>query len=653
MKIKYLFNFLFCQFLGLALFAFLILLLVDSNAIKEPQILIHYFLNFQQTYILSLPSFVFFTLFWAIVVYFDFKKEDEDYGDAKFATNFEISRMQDNGMFESKGTILALKDGRYVRTNASLSTLIVAPQGTGKTAAVIIPTLLSDTSSFLVNDIKGELWDKTSKQRANFGRIGIFAPSCSLKDGFSWNPLDEKCLPENFDDQIDFIDRVGSILYPTEQDGMDATAKHFNAEAKSIFNYYALTLILKNGGTSLPEIYFYSLESGDMQGAIACDLDENIDTWPQIITTVANSILQKGGNELQSTISTFKQALEPFSRPNIARNLQRCDFTHKDFKAEKPFTLYLFIPANDVSRMAPIVRILVEYLVNEFLSLTDQKIINNQRVVFCMDEFPRMGYMKALKEAPALQRSYNMASIFVAQDKNQLETTYGKGSFDQFVTTTDFKVIFRQNEDTTAARFSNLVGKTTRKKRNISKKDLSLLESSSISSEGVPLLLPQDFMNQKKNDLTILVSGNHERPIKARCAWWFNDREMRQLIGAFNGLTVSDLGKEEEPNNNHSNMITNQNTLDTGSDFKKIMNECDQTENFNCENKVSCVESSPSINNIINENHDDDKVIDNIDNSNMENSIEFESLTSDVGLINNIETQDNNSNASGLGFYVL
>ncbi|WP_157515831.1 type IV secretory system conjugative DNA transfer family protein, partial [Grimontia marina] len=191
----------------------------------------------------------------------------------------------------------------------------------------------------------------------------------------------------------------------------------------------------------------------------------------------------KGGNEFQGTVTTFKQALEPFSRPNIARNLERCDFTHLNFKADKPFSLYLFIPANDVSRMAPIIRMLVEYLVNEFLSLTDQSIIGAQHVVFAMDEFPRMGYMKALKEAPALQRSYNMSSIFVAQDKNQLETTYGKGSFDQFVTTTDFKVVFRQNEDTTAARFSTLVGKTTRRKKSVSRRDLDLLGSSSESKE--------------------------------------------------------------------------------------------------------------------------------------------------------------------------
>lgn len=558
--------------LGTLVFFLLILLFVDNQVLNNTWLITSYLVDIKRTYILSLPSYGFFFALSSVILLYDYLKSDNEYGDAQFASNSEIAKMHEHGLYENQGSILALKDGRYIRTNVSLSTLIVAPQGTGKTAAVIVPTLLSDTSSFIINDIKGELWDLTSKQRSHFGKVGVFAPSQHLLDGLRWNPLDEKCLPSHFDDQIDFVERIGAILYPTEQDGMDATAKHFNAEAKSIFTYWAMFLISRNGGTSLPEVYMTALESDDMQAAIACDMDDYGEDWHPILMTIANSILGKGGNEYQGTVTTFKQALEPFSRPNIARNLQDCDFTHKDFKSDKPFSLYLFIPANDVNRMAPIVRMLVEYLVNEFLSLTDKEVIKRQRVVFCMDEFPRMGYMKALKEAPALQRSYLMASIFVAQDKNQLETTYGKGSFDQFVTTTDFKVIFRQNEDTTAARFSSLVGKTTRKKKSVTQQDLKLLGSSSVNSEGVPLLLPQDFMNQKKNDLYILASGNHERPIKAKCAWWFKDANMKKLVGAYKGLTISDLSLANISalNEENSSSLTNETCKNDDNDVNNI-----------------------------------------------------------------------------------
>jgi type IV secretion system protein VirD4 len=518
----------------------IIVLFSDSSIIQHPLIIVKYYTNISKTYPITVYPMIFFAVIATINILMIVYKKQSEYGDAQFATNHEINNMHD-GMFASSGTILGMKDGRFIRTNASLSTLIVAPQGTGKTAAVIMPTLLSNVCSMIINDIKGELWDKTSLQRSYFGEVAIFAPSKNIAGSVSWNPFDKSCLPPDFNAQIDFVDRIASILYPTEQDGLDAVSKHFNAEARSIFNFFALYLIYKNGETSLPEVFEVSLETDDVQSCIAITLEEEGEKLPLSLRQNGNRILQKQGQEFGASLTTFTQALEPFSRPNIARHLRKCDFNQKSFRQDKPYSLYLYIPANDVSRMAPLVRMLIEYLVSEFLSENDAAVIKNQHVLFAMDEFPRMGYMKALKEAPALQRSYNMSSILVAQDKNQLETTYGRGSFDQFMTTTDYKTIFRQNEDTTAARFSNAVGKTTRKKKSISNKDLELLGSSSVNSEGVPLILPQDFLNLKKNDIYILVSGHYERPIAAKCAWYFKDKNMVKLIGAYNNLTVAEL----------------------------------------------------------------------------------------------------------------
>ncbi len=49
--------------------------------------------------------------------------------------------------------------------DAPLSTLIIAPPGSGKTAAVAVPNLLNVPSSCVVLDIKGELFDLTAGYR--------------------------------------------------------------------------------------------------------------------------------------------------------------------------------------------------------------------------------------------------------------------------------------------------------------------------------------------------------------------------------------------------------------------------------------------------------------------------------------------------------
>ena len=600
------------QLIGLILFFLLIVLFVDSFLLANPIKTFSYLFSINATYKFSFPIFGVVNFLFLIIFTIEKLKDREGYGDARFATNIEINNMRDNGLFEAKGTILGLKSGRFIRTNDPLSTLILAPQGTGKTAGIIIPSLLSYTSSYIINDVKGELWDLTSKQRAKYGDVGIFAPSQSFKNGLSWNPLHKKLLPRELGDQIDYIDRIAGTLYLTE--GIDPTAAYFNAEAKAIFFYYALKIILETGQTSLPEIYRESLLCGDMQDSISADIEAAEDNGTPLIPELlvaGNRILAKSGNEFGTVKSSFSQALEPFSRPNVARNLVECDFTHSDFKSDKPFSLYIFIPANDVNRMAPIIRVLVGYLVNEFLSITDKKVIQSQRVVFCMDEFPRMGYMAALKDAPALQRSYNMSTIFVAQDKNQLEKTYGQGSFDYFSTVTDYKALFRQNETSTATKMSDWIGKSTRKKKSLSKKDLSLVASNSISDEGVPLILPQDFMNQGKNEIVILASGHHERPIKAKVSWWFKDETMKKLVGAHSGLTVSELGLKglaltESPKkeividneNRHNNDINDLDISDHESDISTSgLSDSNEEGLFSSNDEEGLFSSNDEINN--------------------------------------------------------
>lgn len=538
--------------IGTLIFAVALIVFVDKGVMKSPILIVYYLLNIESTYKLSAPIYGAFVLFGFVQIAFKHLNDGNEYGDARFATEKDMYEMEkqntfQGGVFKDDGIILGKYKGKYVRVNDSLSTLIVAPQGTGKTAAMIIPTLLSFTGSAIINDVKGELWNTTSKQRSLYGRVGLFSPSKKFNHSLQWNPFHEKVIPKDFADQIDFVDRMATLLYPVNE--KDGEGKHFQLEARSIFTYWAMLLIGENGGTSLPEIYEVSMESGDMQTAIAIELEENEEKWHSIMISLANSILQKGGNEWNSCLSTFKQAIEPFSRPNVARNLRECDFTPLDFKADEPFSLYLFIPANDLKRMAPIVRMLMEYLCSEFLSIESEVIKKKQLVLFAVDEFPRMGYMEALMEGPALQRSYRIATIFVAQNKEQFEKTYGQGSFDHFLTVTDFKQIFRQNEDTTAARFSSLVGKVTRKKKSISSRDAELLGTTSTSSEGVPLLLPQDFMNQDKNKVTILISDYYNRPIVADAAWWFKDRILKKLAGAYQDLYIGENEEDETLSN--------------------------------------------------------------------------------------------------------
>lgn len=554
LKSKHYFKFILSVLIGFILAYLSLLIFVDTKLFKDKSLFItHYIPNmvdYWQHFVYPISAMLVISF---IMVAFDLFKNRNSYGDAQLATTKDIAKMLKKGAFERQGIILALWVGwfksAYIRTNEPLSTLIVAPQDTGKTSTIIIPTLFSDTSSMIINDVKGELWDLTSLQRSRFGDVGLFAPSENFENSLSFNPFHKRCLPKDWDAILMHVRSLAEIIYPTEEDGQNSTEVHFNGEAKAVFMFYCLLLIHLNGETSLPEIYEAGLETSDVQEQVAFIMEEEEDL-PKKVIELGNKILQKGGEEWGGVFSTFTQKLEPFSLPTIAKHLKDCDFDYLTFRQKRPFSLYIYIPANRVKMIAPIVRLMVQYLMDNFLS--DRAHID-QKVTFMMDEFPRMGRMNVLKESPALQRGFNISSVFVAQDKKQVDDTYGKDAFNYFLTVCDMKAVFNQNEDTTAAKFSSLVGKTTRIKKNVSNKDLELLGSTSISDEGVPLLLPQDFMNIPKGHLYILIKQAYERPIYAKLSFWFKDKNMRSLAGAYNNFTIEDellhLHSEKEDNN--------------------------------------------------------------------------------------------------------
>jgi hypothetical protein len=108
------------------------------------------------------------------------------YGKAKWAKGrFRLWRL---GLTASHGVVVGTLGGRVLHYNVPLSTLLLAPAGTGKTRGTIIPTVLSYRGSVIVHDPKGEVYDNSAGYRATRGRVlrvEWSAPARSL----CWNPL--------------------------------------------------------------------------------------------------------------------------------------------------------------------------------------------------------------------------------------------------------------------------------------------------------------------------------------------------------------------------------------------------------------------------------------------------------------------------------
>lgn len=445
----------------------------------------------------------------------------QSYGDSRAATRAEAKRM---GLLSPNGIILGKAWGQYIRFNEPLTVLVLAPPGTGKSVAIAIPTLLSTGWSFVVNDVKGELYDRTANVRRHFGKVVRFAPA--EMDSAKWNPLGASELPESWSEKITLVERIASRLYVVKDESDDSA--HWPREARALFMFFALWLLWKEGAASLPGIRALAMSTNDVPGWIADSLDEAGDELPQRIREEGNGMLQKGDKEFGSVFGTFKSGLAAFADPVVSVVTgDECDFSAKELR-NGITTVYIKVAPEDIGRLAPLIRVLVEQLADQLLSRPWNK-ETEQRVTFLLDEMPRLGKLDTIINMPALSRGYGVNAIMIAQDYAQIEEFYGKVGVSKIDGTAEYHVIFQQSNLATAEAYSKRIGTTTRLKVGHSKASglkASAGGSKSENDEGVPFLLPQELTDMDEMDAIILRKGNFTRPILAKQARWYMDPAM-------------------------------------------------------------------------------------------------------------------------------
>ena len=146
------------------------------------------------------------------------------HGRGRVATYSDVRKMK---LLDGFCMVLGRYKGKLLKLPETLSTLVVAPPGTGKTVGVVIPTILeSKNLSIIVNDPKPELCFKTSGYRQTMGPVfiinwgadddpanGVFYPN--------WNPLAAICLPPVGPARDMYVDSMVNVLVEEPKGGAD------------------------------------------------------------------------------------------------------------------------------------------------------------------------------------------------------------------------------------------------------------------------------------------------------------------------------------------------------------------------------------------------------------------------------------------------
>lgn len=498
--------------------------------------------------------------------------DNENYGSARFATPADFEKMKIN---YDTGLVLGCFDidsgnPKFIRATQPLSTLVVAPPGSGKTAGMIIPNLLSVPNSCLVLDIKGELYEKTAGYRQKYfnNEIQLFSP-------FSWdntlffNPFDNSIVKDMQYIHIKKLaEQIASTIFVGEK-GQEND--HWIVSAKTMFVFFAEYFMQKNKHTTLAQLaqapkadYFDYLDEKFGEEAMK-EIDEDDPTKPrerdydvdtfkiwlkqtsfdesidETTRNQARAYTKAAENEFASVKSTYDTFMKVFSNPQVASATSRMSFAFEDLR-EKRLSMYVVVQTEDMEILAPLIRIFIETLFKKLMSGQENKDPN--KFIYCfLDEFVRFGKMPFLLEAPALCRSYGLLPVFVTQSYEQIKKYYGDDDMNIVKNNSGYQVIFNMNSDKDAEDTSKLIGDYTNIKISKSQGNMELFKSNiSKSKEGKKLVTAQDLKNQDSSDILILVKGFFKIPIKAKVPYWF-------LIKEWKGADDIEITKtkEEEP----------------------------------------------------------------------------------------------------------
>jgi len=361
-----------------------------------------------------------------------FRSFDLIHGDARRGTLRDIREMEnrkqvgiEGGKYLTLGQWPANK--QPVRLIETLSVLVLAPPGTGKTANFVIPSILeTDDSSFIVNDPKPELFDQTSGWRREIGPVFKIDWSATDNtrdpDPSKWvfyprfNVLSPKLLPPAGTAERDtYLDAIANVLSPDS--GGSGKSDYFEQKGRASlvgFLHYICSKIVDAGNKEGLPLQWQHVDEPcipmiiDMiNEGLRRAADENdakkeeaaksggfhqgdaLSDWLKAIVkecmdhdynpraaTEITPLISMAPNERSGILGTMDKAFIPFKNAAVRERTASCDFVPADLRGlvdpvdgeMKPVTLYVCVNQAEAQAFATITSLLYEVLSREFLA---------------------------------------------------------------------------------------------------------------------------------------------------------------------------------------------------------------------------------------------------------------------------------------------
>jgi type IV secretion system protein VirD4 len=453
-----------------------------------------------------------------------------DYGDAKPANPRDFKQMELDG---SRNIIIGHIGNKPIIPRHDRHAIVVAGTRSGKTQGIGVPTLLNYQGSAVVIDPKGELWDMTSGHRSTFS--DCYRLEWTAEDTARYNPISLKVMPET-PAQIELrVNQIANILAPEAKD-------YWTKDAQKALRALMLLEIFdaKHEGrdAKLENVAHFS---GALDGIEADDLSQENKTspildklfraaqrarkrgYPRSCETDLGDLATMAPNQSSGVFGTLAAEIQVLKTAAVANAIGGCDIDPKMLvEGERPVTIYIVVRPRDSGFTSILTTTLITNFVLDLVSRTSAEAENHHSVLFILEEFSAMKKTPAIGELLDRGAGLGVHGLIVIQSFSQVRDIYSEDELKTFINNADYLIIFAVTDADTQAWLEKLVGKTTRRRESRSHADKGH-DSSSMSYEGVPLILAQEWGEIPFGEHRILVRYHTTRPIFAKTGFAYKD----------------------------------------------------------------------------------------------------------------------------------
>jgi type IV secretion system protein VirD4 len=382
------------------------------------------------------------------------RRHRDMHGSARWATYGEVKR---SGLSRTEGILVGVMQEQAFWDNGPKHVFLCGPTRAGKGVFHIQPTLARGWrhSALILDPKRGENYDLTREARESLGRVAAFAPyemplaRINVLDTIRLGTLHE---------HADALTIAQSLTAPHKMLAENATSLHFRELAALLLTAALLHVCYTKPKRSLAAVWHFLTQQEDLAGCLQTmrrtkhtphGVHPTIAEFTQAIRNIT------GDRELSSVWSTMIRPLSLYADPLIAASTDSSTVSLDDLQhGNEPLSLYLLAPSpRSLERLHPVYRVVVDVAMAR---LTDRPVsAEARRLLVCAEELPAYGYMHSINKGASDMAGYGIKGLFVAQDIDQFEDTYGQKN--TIWGNTETKIFHAPDNERTAERISRFI----------------------------------------------------------------------------------------------------------------------------------------------------------------------------------------------------